>query len=307
MFNLFISSGDESWTSSPAEIDKDRFLEYTNTDIQERYRELSPEKIEEIKSFPCLFVTENETVPSKVGYLTNLRVRQNAILIDFEFEDRISDLPCGKVRELGLEIDLGNWELSRTHWALKNESLLNILVQYNLATQQQVNASQTVRGLIDQTSNQEPTLGLTYNNSQVFIVHGHDDITKLAMSDFIHSIGLEPIVLHMQASGGRTIIEKLEEYTNVGFGIVLYTPCDMGAKKGSLVFTHRARQNVVFEHGYLLAKLGRDRVAAIVKDDTEYPNDFSGVVYITLDNEEQWKLQLINELRNVGYNVAIDA
>lgn len=137
----------------------------------------------------------------------------------------------------------------------------------------------------------------------MFIVHGHDELTKLDMANFIRELDLVPIILHMQASGGRTIIEKIEEYTNVGFGIVLYTPCDIGAKRDSLTFKRRARQNVVFEHGYLIAKLSRSRVVAMVKGDIETPNDISGVIYICLDEEGQWKDKLVTELRSAGYAV----
>ncbi len=43
----------------------------------------------------------------------------------------------------------------------------------------------------------------------------------------------------------------------------------------------RARQNVVFfEHGYLISKLGRNNVCALVKQSVEIPNDISGIVYI---------------------------
>jgi len=143
----------------------------------------------------------------------------------------------------------------------------------------------------------------SFNNSQVFIVHGHDEIAKLDAANFVTRLGLEPIILHMQASSGMTIIEKIEHYSNVGFGIVLYTPCDVGSKAGELTGKFRARQNVVFEHGYLIGKLGRSRVAAVIKGDVEPPNDISGVVYVHMDATENWKEQLIVELRDAGYNV----
>lgn len=140
------------------------------------------------------------------------------------------------------------------------------------------------------------------NKSQVFIVHGHDDLAKVETARFIEKLGFEPIILHEQASSGQTIIEKIETYSNVGFGVVLYTPCDIGAKKGDETeLRHRARQNVVFEHGYLIGKIGRENVAALVKGDVETPNDISGVVYISMDND--WKLDLAKELRNSGYSV----
>lgn len=121
------------------------------------------------------------------------------------------------------------------------------------------------------------------------------------MSAFISSLGLQPIVLHEQASNGMTIIEKIEFYSSVGFGIVLYTPCDVGCRAGALNSQYRARQNVVFEHGYLIAKLGRDKVAAVVKGPVEIPNDISGVVYVHMDDNESWKSTLKTELRAAGY------
>jgi len=63
----------------------------------------------------------------------------------------------------------------------------------------------------------------------------------------------------------------------------------------------RARQNVVFEHGYMIGKIGRENVCAIVKDNVETPNDISGVVYIAFNGE--WKIDLAKELRNSGYKV----
>jgi predicted nucleotide-binding protein len=117
-------------------------------------------------------------------------------------------------------------------------------------------------------------------------------------------MGFKPIILHEQASSGKTIIEKIEEYSNVGFGIVLYTPCDTGSpKKEVLLFKDRARQNVVFEHGYLIGKIGRKNVCALVKGEIETPNDISGVVYVKMDEEEAWHMKLAKELKNSGYPV----
>ncbi len=142
------------------------------------------------------------------------------------------------------------------------------------------------------------------DGSKVFIVHGHDDLAKTEAARFIEKMGFEPIILHEQASSGNTIIEKIEKYSNVGFGVVLYTPCDIGAKaQKDPGFKSRARQNVVFEHGFLNGKLGRHNVCALVKGDVETPNDISGVVYVPMDDCGAWKIALAKELRNSGYDV----
>lgn len=146
------------------------------------------------------------------------------------------------------------------------------------------------------------------NMHEVFIVHGRDELVKINVARFLEKLGLTPIILHEQVNNGKTIIEKIEEYSNVGYGIVLYTPCDKGglANCGNNELKPRARQNVVFEHGYLIGKLGRDRVCALIKDDVEYPNDISGILYIKYQDTDGWKLALAKELKNAGYDVDLN-
>jgi predicted nucleotide-binding protein len=57
------------------------------------------------------------------------------------------------------------------------------------------------------------------SKTDVFIVHGHDEEAKVSTARFIERLGFKPIILHEQASSGKTIIEKIEEYSNVGFGL----------------------------------------------------------------------------------------
>lgn len=146
-----------------------------------------------------------------------------------------------------------------------------------------------------------------FSITEVFIVHGHDDLAKTKAARFIEKLGLKPIILHEQTNAGKTIIEKIEEHSNVGFGIVLYTSCDMGCKKGDEAnLKDRARQNVVFEHGFLIGKIGRKNVCALVKNEIEIPNDISGVVYIKMDEDEAWHLKVAKELRNSGYTIDLN-
>ena len=142
------------------------------------------------------------------------------------------------------------------------------------------------------------------NPNRVFIVHGHDEGAQNKAARFVERLGFEAIILHEKASSGRTIIEKIEHYSDTGFAIVLYTPDDVGNVKtdaGNL--NVRARQNVVFEHGLLIGKLGRENVCALVDGKLELPNDISGVVYISLDESSAWQLQLAKEMKQSGYSI----
>ena len=63
-----------------------------------------------------------------------------------------------------------------------------------------------------------------------------------------------------------------EDYSDVGFAVILMTPDDVGGLKGQEQ-KDRVRQNVVFELGYFIGKLGRNRVMALVDGDIETPTD----------------------------------
>ncbi len=145
----------------------------------------------------------------------------------------------------------------------------------------------------------------TLIGDDIFIVHGRDDGTKETVARFVEKFGLKAIILHEQPSEGLTIIEKLEKYAdNAGFAIVLLTPDDVGALKDTIEDGRkpRARQNVVFELGYFMGNLGRERVCPLFKGEIENPSDIDGVVYVSMDSED-WKLKLGQEMKNAGFHV----
>lgn len=153
-------------------------------------------------------------------------------------------------------------------------------------------------------SEEKEVLEVMSEYSKVFIVHGHDDGAKNEVARFIEKLGFEAKILHEQVDSGATIIEKLEKHTDVGFAIVLYTACDVGGVKSKPDnLKPRARQNVVFEHGLLIGKIGRQNVVALIKGDVEIPNDISGVVYKSMDAGSAWKYSIAREMKNSGYDV----
>lgn len=137
---------------------------------------------------------------------------------------------------------------------------------------------------------------------KVFIVHGHDETPKEKVARFLELVKFRPIILHEQASGGRTIIEKIEDHDDVEFAVVLLTPDDMGGAKNGAP-QPRARQNVVLELGYFIAKLGRGRVCALRRDEVEMPSDVAGVIYQTFDSGDAWKHALGKELEAAGFEI----
>jgi predicted nucleotide-binding protein len=138
---------------------------------------------------------------------------------------------------------------------------------------------------------------------RIFIVHGHNGDTKLQVAEFVERVtGERPVILHEQADSGRTIIEKFEEHASeAGFAIILLTADDEGKAKNAANLNPRARQNVVLEFGYFMAKLGRGRVVALHEPGVELPSDISGLLYKPLTGN--WKFELAGEIEAAGIDI----
>lgn len=149
------------------------------------------------------------------------------------------------------------------------------------------------------------------SNNKVFVVYGHDESSRTQLDAMLRRWGLEPLILDQLPSKGQTIIEKLEEYTSqVEFAVVLATPDDVGHRKDHEdEKTYRARQNVVLELGMMLTKLGREKVAILLKDQDkmERPSDIQGLIYIPFkDNLQKEAGQLLaKEMAAQGYLIDV--
>ena len=140
------------------------------------------------------------------------------------------------------------------------------------------------------------------NTNRVFVIHGRDRGTRDTVANFLRKLELEPVILEEQPDQGLTVIEKFEQTDSGGFVVALLTPDDVGGPNDNEL-KPRARQNVILELGYFIAKFGRDRVRALVKGDIEMPSDYAGVLYIPVDESGGWQMRLVKEMKNAGLNV----
>lgn len=152
----------------------------------------------------------------------------------------------------------------------------------------------------DEESEKTERTGLNHQNNRVFVVHGHDEALKEKVARLLEKQGLEAIILNERANKGKTIIEKFEENSDAGAAICLFTDDDIGKEKNETIENHRARQNVVYEAGYFMGKLGREKVVMLVSKGTELPSDLQGVVYT---DSENWTIKVLQELQSIGYAI----
>ena len=132
MYNFLVTADIDAWNLPAYEFGRDRFCEHTSDKIREQYKSLSASEIEELKSFPALFAYEREVGNVRVGYIRNIRERRKTVLIEYEFEKAIPEIPFSKIVDLKDKLDIGKWEMNRTHWAIKDEDLFEILFDAGL-------------------------------------------------------------------------------------------------------------------------------------------------------------------------------
>jgi hypothetical protein len=138
-------------------------------------------------------------------------------------------------------------------------------------------------------------------HSRVFVIHGRNGPARDRVVRILHEARTVPVFLEREAATGRTIIELVEEFTDVKFCVGVMTACDIGYfKEEPDRAKKRARQNVVFEVGYVMGKLGRSRIL-LLREDIEMPSDLDGVRYLSLSSsDDQIKTALVRDFQTLG-------
>lgn len=142
-------------------------------------------------------------------------------------------------------------------------------------------------------------------SNRIFLVHGHDREMLASVRGVLAELDFKPIVLHDQPDQSRAVMEKFEDYSDVGFAVILMSPDDQGRDRdGSSGLKFRARQNVVFELGYFVGRLGRHRTLVIYRkvDNFDMPSDYQGILYKPFDDLGNWQFELVKELQAAGYS-----
>ena len=143
--------------------------------------------------------------------------------------------------------------------------------------------------------------------NKVFIVHGKDSLATEKIARFIYRLKLEPIILQEQPNRSRTLMEKLESHSQVSYAVILFTPDDEGKMVSEVTpLKPRARQNVIFELGYFVGLLGRDKVCALYSEGVDLPSDLDGVSWIPFNNSESWRLLLAREIKAAGLYIDLN-
>lgn len=125
MYNLLVSSNQDDWEGQPWQVEVARCVrEYTDTEITKKFGELDAAAVAELKRLPCIFAyeTPNKKAPH-FGVLREITKRQGEVKIEYELQTVDPFLTAEALSSMSFELDIGKWELNRTHWAVKDINL----------------------------------------------------------------------------------------------------------------------------------------------------------------------------------------
>jgi predicted nucleotide-binding protein len=312
MFNVMVTASDNAWEEGAYVWDRSRVLEYTDDEIRESIKALSVEALEDLAKLPTLFMYEQGTDGTpRIGQIKRVQQRGHEIRVIFEFDDNVPPLSIKQIAAMQWDLQLTDFEFSRSHWAVKRGDLYELLRAAGHLPNAEAKEQAAEEAEVEAANR---PLAVEVTPAKIFLVHGRDEGAKHAVARFLERrVGLDVVILSERPNQGRSILTKFrEEADGATFAVVLMTPDDLGHLRPGLLphgapapqAQPRPRQNVIFELGFFIGQLGVERVCALVPPGVERPSDYDGIVYVPLDDQDGWQKKLVTELHAANVPVA---
>lgn len=128
MYSLLVSHLAEKKTDGEFEIERDRFLEYTDDKTSVPLEELANEAIDSLRSWPCLLMNEGRTQEvARVVKIRQIVAGKRNITVRAEDLKRPIEITNNELWKLRTDLDIADFEFSRNHWAVKERDLFSVL------------------------------------------------------------------------------------------------------------------------------------------------------------------------------------
>ncbi len=127
MYHLLITANKNAWDGPSYEYPRERVGEASTFKVENKIAKLTASVIEELKSYPALFAYEGRVRPWRVGYIRSIKAVASRIKIKHEFDEGIQEIPFGSIEPLLTTLHIERDEIHRTHWAVKDKDLFDIL------------------------------------------------------------------------------------------------------------------------------------------------------------------------------------
>ena len=180
--------------------------------------------------------------------------------------------------------------------------------------------SETARAAIPAPASRQTHVDAVRDRRAVFVVHGRNELARIAMFDFLRSLRLMPIewseAVHATGRPSPYVGDILEAaFRRAQAVLVLMTPDDEARLRPDLLepsdpshertLTPQARANVLFEAGMAMA-WDEDRTVLVELGRCRPFSDIGGRHVLRIDDSPQRRQELGQRLQNAGLDVNMD-
>jgi serine/threonine protein kinase len=127
-YNLFVFGNKSTYAGTKFVFENDKkdnrvLTEYITDAVRDKFGDLSDSVLAQIKTFPCLFLNENNGDPEQeayYGFIDEIAVMDNGINVCFQ---KAAAVRQKDLRDVARSLAIENLEFTRTHWTIKRVNL----------------------------------------------------------------------------------------------------------------------------------------------------------------------------------------
>lgn len=130
MYNLLVMSG--GWPPHQSSVTVSRIFEYTEDHIIAAHRNGAMIDFAKLRSYPALFMPEQNTGNNlaRVGRITNVSSSHGgSVMIEYSYDDSIPPIDVDWLGTISHELQMADFEFSRSHWAVKDVDLYRLMIR----------------------------------------------------------------------------------------------------------------------------------------------------------------------------------
>lgn len=139
MYSLIMAAVDDEWEVPVGQeftgtFELSRFLEYTDETLAQLFKPVSPSTLAFLTELPAAFMSElqrdgegREVLRIRTGRVSDVAVVGKLLTYRFSLDRNYGWIPLNDRKRIEAFLDLGRFELTRTHWAVKNSQLADVL------------------------------------------------------------------------------------------------------------------------------------------------------------------------------------
>jgi len=132
MFNLLVKYS--GWAESRDSIPIGRILEYTDQALVDRFRPSGRIDYDALSRLPAVFMQENADNRAdqivRIGSVFRATPSGTDVTLEYVADPSIPPFTNEDFEALANDLGIGDWEFSRTHWAVKDADLFRALVRH---------------------------------------------------------------------------------------------------------------------------------------------------------------------------------